>query len=579
MTQLLTGLSFDIGQREIYEDRVAVRHLRTRSRLELTVALVADGVGGANRGERAAQLALDVALHYMESGSAARDVPQLLTEAFTAANQAILDEYAATHGASTTLTAAVVHNNRLYVANTGDSRAYLCRGRSLIQLTMDHSFANVVPWTGAMSPEAAALNPRAHVLMHYLGQRAQPHVDHGIYGDAASSDALTPTTEPRVAYERGIKGLPLRPGDSVLVCSDGLVKTSPAGPPYATPEEIVRVLDTQQGDRAARSLVSFALGRDADDNVSVGLIQLAGRRGSGRALMAALLLLVVGVAGWFLWRSVAAAGHGPVATPATPQAQIAVGTSAIPPSATSPATATAAATATRATATAVSQSPNATRAATTAVMALTATRVAFCSLPDSYRYEVGDVTLEPPQIPYTAGNRFSSPIRVELRWPITNLGECPLTVRSIHRRPDSDDAPLAVVFERDGVALGPTLPPGATADLVAEVGPISTAAELRAWDELYKDRDVRWRLAVVAADGSGELRPVGQPSLPLNRADGQPWIVIRQATATATATTVPSRTPTPEPTVERPPAEDDEPAPTPDAPTPTADTPSPTPYP
>ena len=64
MTKLVTGLAFDIGQRDIYEDRVAVRRLTTRSKLDITVALVADGVGGANRGERAAQLAVDVALHY-----------------------------------------------------------------------------------------------------------------------------------------------------------------------------------------------------------------------------------------------------------------------------------------------------------------------------------------------------------------------------------------------------------------------------------------------------------------------------------------------------------------------------------
>lgn len=561
MTKLVTGLSFDIGQREIYEDRVAVRHLRTRRNLELTVALVADGVGGAHRGERAAQLALDVALHYMENGSTAQDVPRLLSEAFVAANQAILDEHDATSGVFTTLTAAAVHDNRLYVANTGDSRAYLCRAGSLTQLTIDHSFANVVPWTGAMSIEAAALNPRAGVLMHYLGQRAQPHVDHGIYGDPASAGRLSPTSDPRVAHKRGIKGLPLRPGDSILVCSDGLVKPSPAGPAYVTPDEITRVLGSQEGDKAARSLVSFALGRNADDNVSVGLIQLP-RQGRGGRIFAALLLLLLaaGLAALFLWQTAAgrrALSALVVQTPSAPEASAAavavtdaVETAAVTAgsAATPLATRTpdAAATAAQATTAAVALVQSATSAAATSSAVATATRAAFCSLADNFRYEVRDVALEPDQIHYTVGNRFPSPIRVVIRWQIDNVGPCPLVVRALHRQPDGDDAPLlAVTFERDGIDLGRTLPPGEIAELTVELDTIETVDELRAWRDLYQSQIVRWRLAVAPADGSGDLRPVGQKSLPLNRVGSQPWIIIRAATPTPTATAIATATPTP----------------------------------
>lgn len=584
MTKLVTGLFFDIGRRDIYEDRVAVRRLRTRGNLELTVALVADGVGGANRGERAAQLAIDAALHYIENGSAARDVPRLLDEAFIAANQAVLDERDATNGASTTLTAAAVHDDRLYVANTGDSRAYLCRGRTLTQLTIDHNFATVVPWSGAMSPEAAALNPRAAVLMHYLGQRAQPHVDHGLYGGAASGDAapsngLSPTTDPRVAHERGVRGLPLRPGDAVLVCSDGLVKPSPAGSPYATPDEIARVLASQEGDRAARSLVSFALGRDADDNVSVGLIQLPGRRGgAGRAAaLFLLLLLAAGLAAFFLWYSSAQRRElaaGPVATRATsmPAAAVAVTTeNAATPAPTATEDAATPAPAIEAT---DLPSPSGVSAA-----AATATQVAFCSLADNYRYELRGVALEPDEIRHVTGNRFPAPIPIAIRWEIANTGPCPLAVSAIHRQPDDGEPPLPVVFQQEGAVLA-ALPPGEVAELVAELGEIATFDDLVNWRRLYQSNTIRWQPAITPAGGRDALRPVGQASLPLNSEAGAPWIAIvaptARPTATATvtppATATPAVTSTPEPA---PPPQDEEPA----TPTPPTDAEAPTPVP
>ncbi|MFZ1398890.1 MAG: protein phosphatase 2C domain-containing protein, partial [Candidatus Promineifilaceae bacterium] len=76
MKSLIAATFFDVGHREIYEDRVVVTQLTTRSGLELMVALVADGVGGTNRGERAAQLAVDVVLHYLAEVGTSQSVPQ-----------------------------------------------------------------------------------------------------------------------------------------------------------------------------------------------------------------------------------------------------------------------------------------------------------------------------------------------------------------------------------------------------------------------------------------------------------------------------------------------------------------------
>ena len=119
-----------------------------------------------------------------------------------------------------------------------------------------------------MSREAAQANPRAEALMRAIGPRPKIPVDIGFYVN---------TIEPQVAASRGKGGLPLREGDSILVCSDGLIKDSHRnGQPFTRPEEIIRVLNTQEGEKAARSLVSFALGRDADDNVSAAVFANAG---------------------------------------------------------------------------------------------------------------------------------------------------------------------------------------------------------------------------------------------------------------------------------------------------------------
>ena len=567
MTKLVTGLAFDIGQRDIYEDRVAVRRITTRSQMDITVALVADGVGGANRGERAAQLAVDVALHYLENGSTAQDVPRLLDEAFMAANQAVLDEREATMGASTTLAAAVVHEDRLFVANTGDSRVYLCRGRTLTQLTIDHNFANVIPWTGTMSAAAAAINPRAAVLMHYLGQRAQPHVDHGFYGDAQSPNGDPPTTNPRAAHERGMAGLPLRPGDAVLVCSDGLVKPAPGAPAYVTDDEIVRVLGTQAGDRAARSLVSFALGRDADDNVSVGLIQWPGRRSRGRRVLAILALaLLMGVAGLLLWRAfdgqrqtlegrlaaqqaqatqeVAAAATARAAEQATGTATTSSGRATAGALAAATATAEGQLAATR-------QLQAATATADAAVAAVATGQAAQCALAGNYSYEVRRVTLTPETIRYTIGTRLPRPISIAVRWLITNTGVCPLVVQAVYRTTDTGEEPLPVVFERDGAVLA-ALPPGESAELVAALGDIATFGELATWRDLYRSGAVRWEPAIAPAGEASAFRPINQPLLPLNSPAQREWIIIE-------ATPTPTRTPTAAPTT--PPTATDAPPP------------------
>src|SRR3989304_2227569 len=162
MAEVLLGSDSNPGGRKYNEDRCAVDHLVTRAGLRLDVALVCDGVGGEEYGERAAQLAVDTVLAYLRN-SQETEIPRLLTAVVRAANAAVVAEAGRLGGnrgmASTMALALIVDGQTLHIANVGDSRIYLCRDGTFQQLTRDHTFANVMVWLGAASPGGGAPKP------------------------------------------------------------------------------------------------------------------------------------------------------------------------------------------------------------------------------------------------------------------------------------------------------------------------------------------------------------------------------------------------------------------------------------
>lgn len=274
MAEILLGSDSNPGGRKYNEDRSAVDHFLTRSGLRLDVAVVCDGVGGEEHGERAAQLAVDTVLHELRT-SQETEISRLITRAVRAANAAVFAEAERIQGrqtmACTMVLALIVDGRMLHVANVGDSRIYLNRGGALQQLTRDHTFANVMVWLGKLTPEAAASNPDSDKVMRALGVNAALQVDQGVY---------LGTTDYGEANMHGRAGLPLQTGDSVLLCSDGLVKHAPStGQPLITAAEIARTLMTYEGQPAAQALISTALGRipigDPVDNITVAVLQTA----------------------------------------------------------------------------------------------------------------------------------------------------------------------------------------------------------------------------------------------------------------------------------------------------------------
>src|SRR5437868_4472922 len=200
-TLLRFGAKTDLGQvRQNNEDKFDFIEpddpvvLARRGR----VYAVADGMGGHSAGQIASELALKIFIRSYYSDGAAQ-LGQALKRAVRDANAYVVEVAKAIPGRGgmgTTLTAAVVREDDLIVAQVGDSRVYQIRGDEIRQITQDHSWVAEHVRRGTMTEEEAAQSPHRNVITRSLGG--------------------APEVEPDL-YE-----LKLQPGDRYLICSDGL---------------------------------------------------------------------------------------------------------------------------------------------------------------------------------------------------------------------------------------------------------------------------------------------------------------------------------------------------------------------
>lgn len=321
-SQILLGMETAKGRRPNIEDRTEARQLTTAAGLSLTVAMVADGIGGNEFGELAAELAVKTTFDELEA-STANDpaaIPELLAHALTRANEVVCKaarEDRAKRNMGTTATIVAIHNNRLYLANVGDSRVYLLRDDQAIQLTRDHIWALTMVQQGLLSAEEAATHPKADELVRSIGYDPEVNVDLGLY---MNGDQLDPTITQEEA--RREQGLLLHTNDRLVLCSDGLIKERHDGAgQYVEEKEMLQLATRYAPDKAARALVAKAISRNADDNVSAVVLEMPGSKrafyipptiiGAGAAtLILALIVVLFLISG----------GDEPVAAAGTPLA-------------------------------------------------------------------------------------------------------------------------------------------------------------------------------------------------------------------------------------------------------------------
>lgn len=137
------------------------------------VFLVADGMGGQDCGEQASGMAVEIIPRVLHDRLAAHDdAGRAVQQALDEANQAIINagvRQCTSRRMGTTAVVAVRQDDRVYVANLGDSRAYLIRGDRVELLTVDHTVAAALARNGTLTPDQAKNSPWGNVLYKFLG--------------------------------------------------------------------------------------------------------------------------------------------------------------------------------------------------------------------------------------------------------------------------------------------------------------------------------------------------------------------------------------------------------------------------
>ncbi len=303
------------------EDRYAVTPLRLRnSRPPALLAVLCDGIGGHRAGEVAAEMAVQAIVRRV-AADAAGDPVRAIHQAIQEASQEIFEQAQGDPnraGMGATAAVALVIGSQLYAATVGDSRLYLMRDGGIRQLSTDHTWVQEAVDHGFLQPEQAKGHPNAHVIRRYLGSPTPPRVDLRLRLNNRESDSQAEANQ----------GLQLRPGDRLLLCSDGLTD-------LVENAEILSAFQTTPAEQAADTLVALANSRGGHDNITLVALEVPRARRAlrglgvphtGRGLSAGCLGAVIGAL--LLAAAVAAALWyfegwpplpGPTATPTVTQ--------------------------------------------------------------------------------------------------------------------------------------------------------------------------------------------------------------------------------------------------------------------
>jgi serine/threonine protein phosphatase PrpC len=214
------------------------RHNEDSYVIEPPLFVIADGMGGAKAGEVASGLAVSAVEAEQHDGTTGEHrVTALIEEANRRVFRRASEDREA-YGMGTTMTVALVENDRVSFGHVGDSRAYLIRDGQLDQLTDDHSLVAELVRGGKLTPEEAESHPQRSVITRALG--TEPDID----VDTFSVEA--------------------EPGDVFLLCSDGLTT-------MVDDQTILDAVTQHRPDlrAAAKALVNAANRGGGEDNITV----------------------------------------------------------------------------------------------------------------------------------------------------------------------------------------------------------------------------------------------------------------------------------------------------------------------
>ena len=215
--------------------------------------VIADGVGGAVRGDLASSTAVQSLLRL--DGPPPEDLLEALAGAIHRAHDRIAELVEADpelDGTSTTVTAALFDDGRLAVGHVGDSRGYLYRGGELRRLTKDHTFVQTLVDEGRITEEESRVHPHRNLILRALD---------GVH------DA-----------EPDLSVVDLEPGDRILLCSDGCSGV-------LDDSRIADILGTGSADYAVVELVRASLDAGSTDNVTCVVADVVAGEAEGAAAL------------------------------------------------------------------------------------------------------------------------------------------------------------------------------------------------------------------------------------------------------------------------------------------------------
>jgi protein phosphatase len=227
--------------RENNEDSIDVKEF-----LDMTICLVADGMGGQQAGEIASHRAIEILPRELKKhlvGAIGNDeTKSIIRRAIVQANEEILAMAALERDLKNMGTTVVLSvwrkgSSVLFVSGLGDSRVYQIRGKKIEQLTVDHSIAQALVEAKTISAAEARTHRYRNFLWKYLGSKE--------VGDGPE-----------------VKAVSLQPGDRFLLCSDGLSGV-------VTDEQLLAFIREQTYmQQCADGLCQLALDSGSKDNIS-----------------------------------------------------------------------------------------------------------------------------------------------------------------------------------------------------------------------------------------------------------------------------------------------------------------------
>ena len=256
-TKIQFGVAQEIGAnspQQIQQDRIKAEVVRTAGNRDVLLAVVADGEGGSQAGQ-AAKVVVDQVFNSLTRSSELH-FSAALRQGFELSGRGLFQAgQTQKSDATVAATAVAIARKRLYMAHAGHTCAFLVRDGKVQQITQPNG--------------------------ELLGASQQPRV-----------------------YASRPEGQELEPGDQIVLASDGLQRISPEdGRPFVQPEAIASYLASNPPLLAARHLISIAMGRDVDDNISVAVLEFPAKKRQRLSWIWIALLVAVFAGVFFVLQS------------------------------------------------------------------------------------------------------------------------------------------------------------------------------------------------------------------------------------------------------------------------------------